>query len=88
MNKGMREHATEILKTTGHPLRLQIIDLLRRNEMCVGDIVKALDKKQEAVKLPHQSRNTITCCRNQGRNSCIQTVLSAMVVLSQSVTEY
>ena len=49
MNKETREHAAEVLRAIGHPLRLQIIDLLRTDEMCVGDIVEALDEKQAVI---------------------------------------
>jgi len=29
-----------------HPVRLEIVELLEKEEMCVGDIVKALGEKQ------------------------------------------
>ena len=46
MDKRVADHVAEVLKAVAHPVRLQIIDLLERKEMCVGDIVKALGGKQ------------------------------------------
>jgi len=46
MDKALAEHAADVLKAVAHPLRLQIVELLRGGEMCVGDISKALGEKQ------------------------------------------
>ena len=46
MNEKIAEHAAEVLKAIEHPVRLQIVELLQAEEMCVGDIVDALGGKQ------------------------------------------
>jgi DNA-binding transcriptional ArsR family regulator len=46
MDKALAEHAAEVLKTVAHPLRLQIVELLREGERSVGEIVEALGEKQ------------------------------------------
>lgn len=37
------------LKVMGHPVRLQILDMLRRGETCVCHIERALDRRQAYV---------------------------------------
>ena len=37
------------LKIMGHPIRLQILDMLRRGETCVCHIERALDKRQAYI---------------------------------------
>lgn len=46
MDSEVAEHVAEVMKAVAHPVRLQIIDLLEKREMCVGDIVEALGGKQ------------------------------------------
>jgi len=46
MDKELANHAAEVLKAVAHPLRLQIVELLAKNELCVGEIVEALGEKQ------------------------------------------
>ncbi len=46
MDEKTAEHVAEVLKALAHPIRLQIVELLKDGEMCVGDIVKALGEKQ------------------------------------------
>lgn len=46
MDTKTAEHVAEVLKAVAHPVRLQIVELLEKKEMCVGDIVKALGGKQ------------------------------------------
>lgn len=40
------DRVAHVLKAVGHPVRLQIIELLEKRDMCVGDIVDALGVKQ------------------------------------------
>jgi len=47
MNENIAEHAAEVLKAIAHPVRLQIVELLQAEEMCVGDIAEALGGKQD-----------------------------------------
>jgi ArsR family transcriptional regulator len=46
MDKKVAARVAEVMKAVAHPVRLQIIALLETNEMCVGDIVKAVGGKQ------------------------------------------
>ena len=46
MDQNVAEHVAEVLKAVAHPVRLQIIELLEKKEMCVGSIAKALGGKQ------------------------------------------
>ena len=46
MNEKIAEHAAEVLKAIAHPVRLQIVELLQTEEMCVGDIAENLGGKQ------------------------------------------
>jgi ArsR family transcriptional regulator len=46
MDKELAAHAAEVLKAVAHPLRLQIVELLEKDELCVGAIVEALGEKQ------------------------------------------
>lgn len=47
----MRNYAdlASTLKVMGHPVRLQILEMLRRGETCVCHIEKALDKRQAYI---------------------------------------
>ena len=49
MNAKTAEHVTEVLKAVAHPVRLQIVELLETQEMCVGDIVNAVGGKQDPL---------------------------------------
>jgi ArsR family transcriptional regulator len=46
MDKELATHAADVLRAVAHPLRLQIIELLEKGEMCVGAISEALGEKQ------------------------------------------
>ncbi len=43
------ENKASKLKVMGHPVRLQILDMLRQGEICVCHIERALDKRQAYV---------------------------------------
>lgn len=43
------ENTASKLKVMGHPVRLQILDMLRQGEICVCHIERALDKRQAYV---------------------------------------
>lgn len=55
MDKKAAEHAAEIMKAIAHPVRSQIVKLLKIKEMCVGDIAEALkgilDCRRDCTKL-------------------------------------
>ena len=46
MDKELASHAAEVLRAVAHPLRLQVIELLEKGELCVGEISAALGEKQ------------------------------------------
>lgn len=46
MENEVAEQVAEVMKAVAHPVRLQIIELLEKREMCVGDIVEAVGGKQ------------------------------------------
>ncbi len=46
MNEQVAERVADVLKAVAHPIRLQIVALLEEQEMCVGQIMEALDGKQ------------------------------------------
>lgn len=46
---GKYEDSASRLKVMGHPVRLQILDMLRRGETCVCHIERALDKRQAYI---------------------------------------
>jgi DNA-binding transcriptional ArsR family regulator len=46
MDKELATHAADVLKVIAHPIRLQIVEVLERGEMCVGEIAEALGEKQ------------------------------------------
>ena len=42
-------HSSDILKAMSHPVRLQILDLLRQGEICVCHIERVINKRQAYV---------------------------------------
>ena len=68
MNENTAEHAAEVLKAIAHPVRLQIVELLQAEEMCVGDIVEALGGKQAITsqQLNMMKSKGVLSCRREG----------------------
>ena len=68
MDKKVADHVAEVLKAVAHPVRLQIIELLERKEMCVGDIVDALGGKQAITsqQLNMMKDKGVLECRRDG----------------------
>lgn len=68
MDKEVAEHAAEVMKAVAHPVRLQIIELLEKREMCVGDIVDALRGKQAITsqQLNMMRDKGVLSCRREG----------------------
>ncbi|MHC4061614.1 MAG: ArsR/SmtB family transcription factor [Planctomycetota bacterium] len=60
MDNSVAEHVAEVLRAVGHPVRLQIVQLLEKGEKCVGDIARAVGGKQ-AVTSQH-----LTMMRDKG----------------------
>ena len=68
MNEKTAEHAAEVLKAIAHPIRVQIVELLQANEMCVGDIAEALGGKQAITsqQLNMMKDKGVLSCRRDG----------------------
>jgi len=68
MDKKVAEQVAEVLKAVAHPVRLQIVELLETNEMCVGDIVEALGGKQAVTsqQLNMMRDKGVLECRRDG----------------------
>ena len=68
MNEKTGEHAAEVLKAIAHPVRLQIVELLQAEEMCVGDIAEALGGKQAITsqQLNMMKDKGVLGCRRDG----------------------
>jgi DNA-binding transcriptional ArsR family regulator len=49
MDYDTAQNVAEVLKALGHPVRLQIVELLEHGEMCVGDVVENLGIPQAAA---------------------------------------
>lgn len=67
MDKKVAEHVAEVLKAVAHPVRLQIVELLEANEMCVGDIVAAIGGKQAITSQQlnmMRDKGVLNCRRN------------------------
>jgi DNA-binding transcriptional ArsR family regulator len=45
----MAEDQARFLRCIGEPTRLQILNLLAKGEMCVGELVNVLDKEQSLI---------------------------------------
>ena len=68
MDKEAAEHVAKVMKAVAHPVRLQIIELLEKREMCVGDIVEALGVKQAITsqQLNMMKNKGVLGCRRDG----------------------
>jgi DNA-binding transcriptional ArsR family regulator len=68
MDRDLAERSADILKAVAHPIRLAIIELLKRKEMCVGDIVGELGEKQAITsqQLGIMKNKGILVCRREG----------------------
>jgi DNA-binding transcriptional ArsR family regulator len=68
MDEKVAEHAAEILKAVGHPVRLKIVEVLEKCEKCVGDIVKAINSKQSITsqQLNMMKDKGVLSCRRDG----------------------
>ena len=65
------EFFAETLKALGHPLRLQIVDLLAKGEMCVGDIAETVSEKQAIVSQQLKILRMVALvktCRRDGKS--------------------
>jgi DNA-binding transcriptional ArsR family regulator len=68
MDEKLADQVAEVLKAVAHPVRLQIVELLEKKEMCVGDIVKALGGKQAITsqQLNMMKDKGVLECRRDG----------------------
>lgn len=60
MDYAVAERVAEVLKAVAHPVRLQIVELLEKGEMYVGQIMEALGGKQAVTS------QQLTLMRNKG----------------------
>ena len=49
MNEQIAEKVAVVLKAVAHPIRLNIIEMLEHEDLCVGDIVAALAQPQAII---------------------------------------
>jgi DNA-binding transcriptional ArsR family regulator len=68
MDEKTAEHVAEVLKAIAHPIRVQIIELLQAEEMCVGDIAETLGGKQAITsqQLNMMKDKGVLGCRRDG----------------------
>jgi len=71
MNKNTAVKVAEVLKAVAHPVRLRIIELLKHDEKCVGDIVKGIGGKQSITsqQLNMMKDKGILSCKREGTKS-------------------
>ncbi|MBL7214582.1 MAG: winged helix-turn-helix transcriptional regulator [Phycisphaerae bacterium] len=68
MDHETAQHVADVLKAVAHPVRLQIIELLKQGEMCVGDLVERLGVPQAVAsqQLGLMKDKQILQCRRDG----------------------
>ncbi len=68
MNIEIAEHITQVLKALAHPVRLQIVDVLKSGELCVCDIMAAVGGKQSITsqQLNMMKDKGVLGCRRDG----------------------
>ena len=68
MEAELSEHIANVLKALAHPVRLNIIEALKDNEMCVNDIVVAVGGKQSITsqQLNMMKDRGVLACRKDG----------------------
>ncbi len=62
------EHVTQVLKALAHPIRLQIVDVLKSGERCVCEIMAAVGGKQSITsqQLNMMKDKGVLGCRRDG----------------------
>ena len=70
-NKKIFELHADICKALGHPLRIEVIDLLRDNELCFTDILDVTGglKSNLSQHLSSMTRKGILKMRREGQNN-------------------
>lgn len=68
MNTEVAEHVARVLKALAHPVRLQIVDVLKSGERCVCDIMAAVGGKQSITsqQLNMMKDKGVLSCRRDG----------------------
>jgi len=71
MRNETAKHVAEVLKAIAHPVRLQIVALLEKREMCVNDIVAVLGAKHAITsqQLNMMKAKGVLACRREGAKS-------------------
>ena len=62
------QHVAEVLKAVAHPIRLQIIEMLEEQELCVGELVAKLNVPQSVAsqQLGLMKDKQVLQCRRDG----------------------
>jgi len=68
MEKELADNAARVLKAVAHPIRLQIVEVLRDGERCVGRIAETLGEKQAIIsqQLTNMHDKGILASRREG----------------------
>lgn len=70
MNIEIAQKVAQVLKTVGHPIRLQIIEVLEKEELTVGRIEKLTNTAQAVISrhLGIMKDKGVLDCRREGTN--------------------
>ena len=68
MDVEIAEYIAQVLKALAHPVRLQIVDVLKSGEQCVCDIMAAVGGKQSITsqQLNMMKDKGVLSCRREG----------------------
>jgi DNA-binding transcriptional ArsR family regulator len=90
MDEKVAEHAAEVLKAVGHPVRLQIIEVLEKGEKCVGDIVEAIGSKQSITsqQLNMMKDKGVLSCRRDGAKVYYRIENKSVIKLLQCIYDH
>lgn len=70
MDRELANHAAEVLRALGHPIRLQIVQILEGGRMSVGEIAEALGEKQAITSQQlniMKDKGILSSCREGAR---------------------
>ncbi|MBE9048642.1 winged helix-turn-helix transcriptional regulator [Pleurocapsales cyanobacterium LEGE 10410] len=89
----MTQDSTQIwagFRALSDPLRIQILELLRSQELCVCELCEQLDVSQSKLSfhLKNLKEANLICSRQQGRWMYYSLNLAQFVALEQYLAEY
>jgi ArsR family transcriptional regulator len=90
MEKKVAEHVAEVLKAVGHPVRIQIVEVLEKGEKCVSDIVKAIGGKQSITsqQLNMMKDKGVLSCRRDGAKVYYRIENKSVIKLLQCIYDH